>query len=47
VIKHAIEACATAAPDQSTSIATPMQTHEAIPDPSSHPTQTEREVIEL
>src|SRR5258708_8556769 len=46
VIKHAIEACATATPDEVPSVA-PSRTPEAIPDPSSQPIQTEREVIEL
>jgi hypothetical protein len=46
VIKHAIEACATAAPDEVPSVA-PSLTPETIPDPSSQPIQTEREVIEL
>jgi hypothetical protein len=46
VIKHAIEACATAAPDEVPSVA-PSHTPEGIPNPSSQPIQTEREVIEL
>jgi hypothetical protein len=46
VIKHAIEACATATPDEVPSVA-PSRTPGAIPDPSSQPIQTEREVIEL
>jgi hypothetical protein len=46
VIKHAIEACATAAPDEVPLVA-PGRTPKAIPDPSSQPIQTEREVIEL
>ena len=45
-IKHAIEACATAAPDEVPLVA-PSRTPDAIPDPSSQPIQTEREVIEL
>jgi hypothetical protein len=45
LIKHAIEACATAAPEESASAALP--TPEAIPDPSSQSIQTDREVIEL
>ncbi|MDX6384948.1 MAG: hypothetical protein QOK48_2521 [Blastocatellia bacterium] len=47
LIKHAIEACATAPPDEHTSVAAPIQTPEAMPDPASHAIQTEREVIEL
>jgi hypothetical protein len=46
VIKHAIEACATAAPDE-VPFVTPSRTPESIPDPSSQSIQTEREVIEL
>ena len=46
VIKQAIEACATAAPDEVPLVA-PSHTPEGIPDPSSRPIQTEREVIEL
>jgi hypothetical protein len=47
LIKHAIEACATAAPNESASVAAPTHTSEAIPDPSSLANQTDREVIEL
>jgi hypothetical protein len=47
LIKHAIEACATAAPDEGTSVAAPIHTPEVTPDPSSQSIQTEREVIEL
>jgi hypothetical protein len=47
LIKHAIEACATATPDESASVPAPIPTPEAMPDPSSHANQTDREVIEL
>jgi hypothetical protein len=47
LIKHAIEACATAAPDASASVAAATHTPEVMPDPSSQSIQTEREVIEL
>jgi HEAT repeats len=47
LIKHAIEACATAAPEEVPSVATPSYPPEASPEPSSHPIETEREVIEL
>lgn len=47
VIRQAIEACATAAPDDVTSVATPSGTPAASPDSSSPSIQTEREVIEL
>ncbi len=47
LIKHAIEACATAAPGEVPSDAVPSHAPEAIADPASHPIETEREVIEL
>jgi HEAT repeat protein len=47
LLKHAIDACATASADEVPPIAAPGQTPEALPDPSSHAVQTEREVIEL
>ena len=47
VIRQAIEACATAAPDEVTSVATPSGAPAASPDSSSPSIQTEREVIEL
>jgi len=47
LIKHAIEACATAAPAEVPSVAAPSHPPEAIPQPASHPIETEREVIEL
>lgn len=47
LIKHAIEACATAAPEEVPSVAAPSYPPEATPEPSSHPIETEREVIEL
>jgi hypothetical protein len=47
LLKHAIDACATAAADEVPPIAAPSNTPQALPDPSSHPVQTEREVIEL
>lgn len=43
LIKHAIEACATAPAGESA----PSRIPEAIPDPASHPIETEREVIEI
>jgi HEAT repeat protein len=43
LIKHAIEACATAPVDRVSSVDIPSGT----PDPASHPIETEREVIEL
>ena len=50
LLKHAIDACATAAADevpQVPLVTAPSQTPAALPDPSSHEVQTEREVIEL
>lgn len=47
LIKHAIEACATTAPGDVLPVAAPSQTPTVIPDPASHPIETEREVIEL
>lgn len=47
LIKHAIDACATGAPGEVPSDAVPSHAPEAIADPASHPTETEREVIEL
>lgn len=47
LIKHAIEACATAAPGEVPSDAVLSHAPEAIADPASHPIETEREVIEL
>jgi HEAT repeats len=47
LIKHAIEACATAPLDQVSSEDAPSRTPDTTPDPSSHPIETEREVIEL
>jgi HEAT repeat protein len=47
VIKQAIEACATAAPDEVTSVPTPSGAPAVSADSSSPPIQTEREVIEL
>jgi hypothetical protein len=47
VIKQAIEACATAAPDEATSVGTPIGTPKTSADSSSPSIQTEREVIEL
>jgi len=47
LIKQAIEACATAAPDKTASDAAPSYPPEAIPDPSSQSIQSDREVIEL
>ena len=47
LIKHAIEACATAAPEEAPSVVAANDSPAAIPEPSSHPIETEREVIEL
>ena len=47
LIKHAIEACATATAAEVPLAAAPSHTPRAIPDPASHPIETEREVIEL
>ncbi len=47
LIKHAIEACATAGPEAVPSVAAPSYPPAAIPEPASHPIETEREVIEL
>ena len=47
LIKHAIEACATAPAAEVPLAAAPSHTPGAIPDPASHPIETEREVIEL
>jgi hypothetical protein len=47
LIKHAIEACATAAPEEVPSVVAPSYPPEATPEASSHPIETEREVIEL
>jgi hypothetical protein len=47
LIKHAIEACATAAPEANAPVDAPIHTPEAIPAPASQSIETEREVIEL
>jgi hypothetical protein len=47
VIKHAIEACATSAPEEVSSVAAPNPAPAPIPETSSQPVETEREVIEL
>jgi hypothetical protein len=47
LLKHAIEACATAGPDEVPATANATNTPAAIPESSSPPTQIEREVIEL
>ena len=47
LIKHAIEACATAPAAEVPLATAPSHTPAAIPDPASHPIETEREVIEL
>jgi hypothetical protein len=47
LIKHAIEACATAGSETVPSVAAPNYPPAAIPEPASHPIETEREVIEL
>ena len=47
LIKNAIEACATAGPERVPSVAAPSNPAETTPVPSSHPIETEREVIEL
>ena len=47
LIKHAIEACATSAPGEVSSVAAPNPAPAPIPETSSQPVETEREVIEL
>ncbi len=47
LIKHAIEACATAPSEEVPSVAAPSYPPRAIPEPSSQPIETDREVIEL
>jgi hypothetical protein len=47
LLKHAIDACATVPSDEVPSTANASNTPAVIPDPSSQPTQIEREVIEL
>jgi hypothetical protein len=47
LIKHAIDACATATPAAATQIVAANDSPAAIPEPSSQPIETEREVIEL
>ena len=46
LIKHAIDACATVAPERATSVAA-ANPPPAIPEPTSQPVETEREVIEI
>jgi hypothetical protein len=47
LIKHAIEACATVAPDKAAPVAASSFSPATIPDHPSPPIETEREVIEL
>jgi hypothetical protein len=47
LIKHAIDACATAPAAGVPLAGAPSHTPHAIPEPASHPIETEREVIEL
>jgi hypothetical protein len=47
LLKHAIDACATVPSGEVPATANASSTPAAIPDPSSQPTQIEREVIEL
>jgi hypothetical protein len=47
LIKHAIDACATAPLDEAPSVAGPKSAPDSLPEPASHQTETEREVIEL
>lgn len=47
LIKHAIEACATVAPEATAQVVASNDSPAAIPEPSSQPIETEREVIEL
>ena len=47
LIKHAIDACATVAPEKATSVAASNSPPATVPEPSSQPIETEREVIEL
>jgi len=47
LIKHAIDACATAAPEAPSQVVAANDSPVIIPEPSSQPIETEREVIEL
>ena len=47
LIKHAIDACATVAPEEAPSVAGANFSPTTIPEPSSQPIETEREVFEL
>jgi hypothetical protein len=47
LIKHAIDACATAPLNEAQSVAGPKSTPDTLPEPASHQIETEREVIEL
>jgi len=47
LIKHAIEVCATVAPDSAAPVAASNFSRATIPDRPSPPIETEREVIEL
>jgi HEAT repeats len=47
LIKMAIEACATTPPEAVPSVAVPDSSPTVMPEPTSHPLETEREVIEL
>jgi len=47
LIKHAIDACATAPLNEAPSVAGPKSTSDTLPEPASRQIETEREVIEL
>jgi hypothetical protein len=47
LIKHAIDACATAPLDEVPSPAGPKSTPDPLSEPASHQIETEREVIEI
>jgi HEAT repeat protein len=47
LIKHAIEACATGAPEQAQPDNSSADSQEAISEPGSRPVETDREVIEI
>jgi len=47
LIKHAIDSCATAAPEAASQVVAANDSPVIIPEPSSQPIETEREVIEL
>jgi hypothetical protein len=47
LIKQAIEACATSGVEPAPEVNAPADTHANVPEPASHPVETEREVIEI